>query len=285
MFDLSSIDKPLETEILPELTTELEQIHAVVTLEDSAAKKVRVRGLGKEVLSEATDVVMAYISRVLLAHQGRASHAAATAAAAAAGTVQYPAEWTDTSKDTVTLVSVDNYTTEYANVKAIFCKDFVATIERVERVQNHKFYERYDQLRKRMARENGGIANERLDLKHGSRGTDPNVICENGFDFRYSEEGMFGRGSYFSPYSRYSDDYRYPRRSVGSSQMFIAHVVLGKVERRRADRSIRLPSAGYHSIEGMVTERDEGHIVYDLAQAYPAYLVTYSVPWRSSFLH
>jgi len=48
-------------------------------------------------------------------------------------------------------------------------------------------------------------------LFHGTRETNPEIIYkgEEGFDFRFSKEGMFGKGIYFAEDPAYSHNYAY----------------------------------------------------------------------------
>jgi hypothetical protein len=54
-------------------------------------------------------------------------------------------------------------------------------------------------------------------------------------------------------------------------------VVVGKVEPRERDRSIKKPSDGFDSIRGSVFSAPVhmAYMVYDLRRSYPAYVVTY----------
>lgn len=46
---------------------------------------------------------------------------------------------------------------------------------------------------------------------------------------------------------------------------------------RNADPTLRTPGPGFNSVQGPITDRHQGIIVYEHDQSYPAYLVTYSV--------
>ena len=102
------------------------------------------------------------------------------------------------------------------------------------------------------------------------------LIAQHGFDHRYSEKGLFGRAAYFAYDPVYSHTYRHETGTTGEAQMFLASVIGGNVEMRAAiDKEIKHPKPGYHSIDGPLTDRFRGLMVYDLDQAYPCYLVTY----------
>ena len=61
--------------------------------------------------------------------------------------------------------------------------------------------------------------------------------------------------------------------------MFLARVAVGVVEHRtETDTSIVKPVKGCHSIRGPVGDGYFAYMVYDTAQAYPSYVVTYQQP-------
>ena len=49
--------------------------------------------------------------------------------------------------------------------------------------------------------------------------------CEEGFDMRFSVEGMWGQGLYFAKDASYSDKYAY--KSGSEKAMFLARVLVG----------------------------------------------------------
>ncbi len=69
-------------------------------------------------------------------------------------------------------------------------------------------------------------------LFHGSRKTNPKEIysSEYGLDFRFSRDGMYGNGIYFSNNSDYSNDYRHNTTLNGRkvAQMFACWVNVGE---------------------------------------------------------
>ena len=116
-------------------------------------------------------------------------------------------------------------------------------------------------------------------LFHGSRDTAPNLIyeTETGFDPRFSNSGMYGRGIYFADNANYSSAYAHSA-GKGSFQMFLGLVLVGE--------TVALPPGQYDLPplkNGSLTERydsinnsSSGHyIVYDTIKSYPGYLITY----------
>ena len=155
---------------------------------------------------------------------------------------------------------------------------FNKRITRIQRVQSPTIWERFRREQVQLQRRVGGDGNV-LWMKHGTSSTPPSDIYDSdgGFDFRYANAGLFGRGAYFAFNASYSASYRYrvPDSSPPQAQMFLARVLCGKVEPRQSDRNIKVPSRGFDSIRGTVATGHEAIITYDLARAYPDYLVTY----------
>jgi serine/threonine protein kinase len=157
-------------------------------------------------------------------------------------------------------------------------------IVKIHRVQSERLWAAYARRREEIALENWGCANERR-LFHGTRSVSPKTIISDpvGFDLRFSEQGAFGRGSYFAVDPEYSDSYRHsPLNSNGTYQMFLVRVALGRVQHGSSDGSVRSssnicrPDPGCHSVRG-TSKRSEIFITYSTAtQAYPEYLITYA---------
>lgn len=119
-------------------------------------------------------------------------------------------------------------------------------------------------------------------LFHGTRASEPSdlVSSEEGFDMRFSNEGMWGRGVYFAESLNYSDRYAYklpvPHNHV--KQVFLAKVLTGVSFKSPPKRDLKMPPTDpatnlrYDSIEG-----DAGiHIVYENGRSYPEYLISYT---------
>eukprot|EP00697_Spironema_sp_BW2_P005086 gnl/Spiro4/16863_TR9077_c0_g2_i1.p1 gnl/Spiro4/16863_TR9077_c0_g2~~gnl/Spiro4/16863_TR9077_c0_g2_i1.p1 ORF type:complete len:230 (+),score=31.67 gnl/Spiro4/16863_TR9077_c0_g2_i1:50-691(+) len=193
---------------------------------------------------------------------------------------EYPPEW-DHSQDVDSggcLVTVAAGA-EYDMVAARFGQDgFTSTITRIERVQNCNQWEEYVKRRNTVRGLNGGDANEALMI-HGTSKTDPREIYANplrGFSSNYSRDScMYGRGVYFAYATSYSDNSYAHVLPSGERQLFVAKVTRGLVEQRsQSDTSIKVPAGNHNSVEGPVGST-RAIILYDVNQAYPAYLVTY----------
>ncbi|EGD79316.1 hypothetical protein PTSG_09730 [Salpingoeca rosetta] len=194
--------------------------------------------------------------------------------------IKVPRTWT-TMKDprSVEVVPVPAGTQEYQDVVEIFSRGgFTKTVLKVERVQNKYLWDCYFHKRDVLNRHSIG-ANEK-HMFHGTGAVDPAIIADTNFDFRYASAGLFGRGAYFAELMEYSDrGYAYVCPDDPTKrQVFIARVAAGKVEERgsNCDQSIKHQSPGFDSVGGMVTATHKAIIIYDLQQAYPEYLITYS---------
>ena len=176
-------------------------------------------------------------------------------------------------------------------------------ITKLERVQNKWLWNRYSQHCDEIKEKNGGVLMEK-ELFHGTGMNDPQLIYqgEEGFDMRFCQTGMWGRGSYFAVDAMYSHNYAYTTRdsSTGiSQQMFLVKVNIGEAYECNPDRTLTMPPVKpssqpsssssvqlsvvrYDSVTG-VTKSSRVYIVYDNRKAYPLYLITYSY-CHSSFI-
>ena len=158
----------------------------------------------------------------------------------------------------------------------------------LQRIQNEWLWTKFSQHREMIREKNQGNLSEK-NLFHGTRNTDPSLIYdgEEGFDMRYCEQGMWGRGNYFAANALYSHAYSHPTRDR-MSQMFLARVVVGETFTCQPDSSLRMPpvktslsssmfkNERYDSVSG-ITKGTQVYIIYDNLKAYPLYLVTYRV--------
>ena len=106
---------------------------------------------------------------------------------------------------------------------------------------------------------------------------------EEGFDMRFSADGMWGRANYFAVNSLYSNSYAYAMPGTSSRQMFMATVLIGKTEQLNSDRSLKMPGVlpgssidRYDSVKGY-TGGSDVYMVYSNKKAYPSYLITYKL--------
>lgn len=133
--------------------------------------------------------------------------------------------------------------------------------------------------------QSGSASINEKELFHGTRETSPEAIWrgEDGFDMRYSADGLWGRGTYFACEASYSHHgFVYQDAQTQHFQLFLAHVLTGDSISLPPDRSLKMPplKAGsnirYDSING-VSNNCNVYILYKLDIAYPAYLITYTM--------
>lgn len=162
-----------------------------------------------------------------------------------------------------------------------------AEILRVERVQNKLLWRRYVNRSKLMRDFDTTHLREEL-LFHGTRANDPQLIYkgDEGFDMRFSSEGMWGKGNYFAVNSSYSHYYAFTANGV--QRMFAAYVLTGNscflnpnkdlrqppLLRKESEESNTSVERRYDSVCG-TTGGTRVYVTYDNEHAYPAYLITY----------
>ena len=161
----------------------------------------------------------------------------------------------------------------------------------IERIQNEFLWEKYRQHKERMSYKGPERVNE-LELFHGSSSTAPEEIykSEEGFDMRFSHQGMWGRGNYFAKDARYSYSYAYETESHGLDtiqgkvkQIFLAVVLTGDSYVSSPNKSLRLPpykptesseKICYDTVNG-VSAGSRIYITYSNDKAYPLYLISF----------
>ena len=133
-----------------------------------------------------------------------------------------------------------------------------------------------------MMEKNEGYVNEK-ELFHGTRHTKPAQIYDNeeGFDMRFSRDGLWGQGSYFAENASYSDSYAFDCPN-SEKQMFLARVLTGDSADIPPDSNLRMPpvkqSNGgrrYDSVTG-ITVQSRIYVTYNNDKSYPLYLITYT---------
>lgn len=164
-----------------------------------------------------------------------------------------------------------------------------ARITSLERIQNRWLWDSYMVSKSRLYRKNKSRSkiNEKR-LFHGTSQTAPEKIykSEKGFDFRYGNRGLWGKGAYFAVNASYSDKYAY--KHGGKKQILLALVLTGESTTCPQNNSMTTPPTkpnsmqdenmfvdeNYDSVRGH-TGGSEIYVVYDHDKAYPAYLITY----------
>ena len=205
--------------------------------------------------------------------------------------VPLPPEWQPQTKTTV-LFPLSSTSTEWNHVAELFQKTMpqtMCTIGSIQRIQNKWLWERYILHKKRLLIENDGVVNEK-ELFHGSHNNDPKLIYEgqDGFDLKYSTEGVWGRANYFAVNASYSNSYAYTNAMTGQKEMFLVKLLAGESyncppnsnlrepppKPGKPDGKLQLEQVKYNTVT-ISTWGSEVLLAYDNQKAYPAYLIEY----------
>ena len=201
--------------------------------------------------------------------------------------VQVPAEWQPQTKNTQ-LFELSKSSDEYSHIESMFYSTMSTSstaILSIKRIQSNWLWEKYVVTRNRMSKKNDGKINEK-DLFHGSRMRRAHYIydSEEGFDMRYSSEGMWGQANYFAEKASYSNSYAC-ELTDGNREMLLAKVLTGDSCKCASDKTLRLPplkgsqtrfhQERYDTVEGE-TRGSKVYMTYSNDKAYPAYLIVYN---------
>ena len=211
--------------------------------------------------------------------------------------VKYPPEWEPFSTTAVEaeLFELKEHSTEWKQVARMFQDTVIeADLVSIKRIQNKWLWEKYTQAKKRMHQKNSGTVNEK-DLWHGSKTNAEDIYdSEEGFDVRFSSQGMWGRATYFAADASYSVKYA-RTRDDHTKELLLAKVLTGDSFESPPDSTLRMPpeklassnsevklkQVRYDSVNG-VTRNCRVYMTYSNDKAYPAYLVQFSMTQRLS---
>ena len=208
-----------------------------------------------------------------------------------------PAEW-EPQTDPIELKSVTEGSSEWNKILHRVRETIPgANIKSIDRIQNEFLWEKYCQHKERMSRKGSERVNEK-ELFHGSSSTAPEEIykSEEGFDIRFSRQGMWGQGNYFAESAQYSNSYAYKSPSTDQSlyhqlfygtqdntrQIFLVKVLTGDSCSSPPDKSLRMPpykslisseKIHYDTVNGMALG-SKVYITYSNDKAYPLYLIS-----------
>ena len=199
--------------------------------------------------------------------------------------IEFPPEWGPQDVN-LKLVSVPTSSPEWQAVSSRFQSTMPGTtIRSIERIQNKWLWKKYVQHKKMIEEKNGAAGNE-LELFHGTRSNMPKEIyySEEGFDMRFSAQGMWGRANYFAVNASYSNSYAHTNGM--HKEMFLAKVLTGDSHECSSDSSLRMPPKRYPARSQLVSQTrydtvngttggSRVYMTYDNQKAYPAYLITY----------
>ena len=197
-----------------------------------------------------------------------------------------PEQW-DEQYSCVELLEVSADTEEWRLLKEQFTKSVPVCVKQIIRIQNLWLWEAYQFNKYRLQYKNKGIVNE-LTLFHGSKETNPKVICkgEDGFDLRFSKIGTWGVALYFSESIKYADRFAHTTPD-GDKELIVALVLTGEAYDcgTSQNRELRMPpvketphndfeSVKFDSVSG-ITKNTRVYMLYEANRAYPAYIVKY----------
>ena len=263
-----------------------------LTKSDDGTIKVLIEGFAREV-TESEKNITAELMKLLLADQAQDQPFEPT-----------PKHWDPhTANEMCKLVRLQPTSPEYLDVVKAFQSTLpTAAIVKIERIQNTWLWTRYQQDKQRIVQKSTTGANE-LILYHGTRTTDPVSVYKGaqGFDFRFSREGMWGTANYFAVNASYSHSYAHTLGD-GSRQMFSVRICAGDVIDLQPDGKLRLPppkpqvaqvilpnltssspqgavapqfaNDPYDTVSGF-TNGSKVYMIYENGRAYPEYLITY----------
>ena len=113
-------------------------------------------------------------------------------------------------------------------------------------------------------------------LFHGTSKNKPEVIYTNpiGFDMRYSNAGLWGKGIYFAANANYSNNYAYVNGS--ERKIFLCEVILGTCTEKTENTNSEIikPKNGYDTVSAYAGNSDI-YIKYENSFVYPSYLISY----------
>ena len=237
----------------------------------NASRTIQMKGVASKVSRAVTELQQAIIN-----YQARFSETQES----------FPPWWQPQVKK-IQVFPVQKGSQEWSHVEGKFRASMSETsIAQIDRIQNTWLWKKYLHHKKMMAEKNSEAVNE-MELFHGTRRNDPRKIlydCQEGFDMRFSSQGMWGQATYFAVNARYSDSFAHTNTN-GQKEIFLAKVLTGDSCLSDPDSSLRMPPlkpstegeqlrVRYDTVAGF-TGGFQVYMTYDNQKAYPAYLITY----------
>ena len=197
--------------------------------------------------------------------------------------VNIPTEWND-DYTTSFLQRIMVGSPEWEVIARLFLK-YNRIVLHIDRVTNvHQWY-KYSQAKDRFLDLNQD-PNE-LFVYHGTSTTDPSLIYSSpeGLDFRYSNQGFWGRGSYFAEECSLADSFSYHVPQSNLKQIFLFNILAGKMIELDMDNSLTMPPFVHPDLSSIPGERystvtgmhPSGRVFvkYTNEGIYPKFLITY----------
>ncbi|XP_029633941.1 protein mono-ADP-ribosyltransferase PARP14-like [Octopus sinensis] len=167
---------------------------------------------------------------------------------------------------------------EYDDIQATFSRNLPSyRIIKIERIQNKTLYQGYQALKRKFEVENPNITNEVDGLWHGTAEGSIDGINKSGFNRSYCGKNAtaFGNGVYFARRIRYSanDKYSVPDANK-TKRIYKCSVLVGRM--MQGHRRLKVLQDSYNSAVDDI-QRPRIYVVFHDFQAYPNYLITFSV--------
>ena len=205
-------------------------------------------------------------------------------------TIQKPIEW-EPQSESIELKDILKGSPEWSKICARMQMTLDCNVISVKRIQNEFLWEKYVQHKELMSHK-GPRSMTEMELFHGTRSNPPKCIYESeeGFDMRYSREGLWGLGNYFAENAKYASSYAYncgySKTFLDVLQLFLVKVLIGDSCNIPQDKMLRMPpfkanrKAHFDTVNGH-THGSRVYITYSNDKAYPVYLISYTIqPWE-----
>ena len=201
--------------------------------------------------------------------------------AIASCSVQKPREW-ELQSHPVELIDILKGSPEWSKICARMRMTLKCNVISVKRIQNKFLWEKYVQHKELMSHK-GPQSMTEMELFHGTRNNPPKCIYESeeGFDMRYSREGLWGLGNYFAENANYASCFAYKQFNE-VLQFFLVKVLVGDSNKIPPDSTLRMPpfkansKIHYDTVNGH-SKGSKVYITYSNDKAYPFYLISYTV--------
>ncbi|XP_067657209.1 protein mono-ADP-ribosyltransferase PARP15-like [Haliotis asinina] len=195
-----------------------------------------------------------------------------------------PPEWTSMAPDSFCeVVPVNPGSQEYDDVATHFGQSMGShTIVSIERIQNQALHKQYMLQKQVVEARRPGQKSERT-LWHGTSEDATISINIHGFNRNFCKKNvMYGEGVYFALNSSYSAQDNYSKKDQqGHKRMYQARVLTGEFTTGKSGMRHpppRVPSTPHDTFDCLVdnVKNPEIFVTFHDAQAYPAYLVTFT---------
>ncbi|KAG2459583.1 PAR14 polymerase, partial [Polypterus senegalus] len=196
------------------------------------------------------------------------------------GTV--PIHWDDMKGTSMLRVVLLPHLQEYKDVEVLFQKTCKNQILKIERIQNIHLWKSYEIRKESLKLKNQTINHER-QLFHGLAEGSVDHINNHGFNRSYAGKNaaVYGKGTYFAVDASYSASNTYSVPNLqGNKHMYLSRVLTGEFTLGNASyivppsKNTANPTDLYDSVVDNV-QSPKVFVIFNDAQAYPEYLITF----------